>query len=113
MRFYTLYSIIFSLYISTSSYHLLKEEHNTKLKKLQSNLDLHPFNSVHNLIVHDKNNSSSSSSQNIGKRTLEKSSWSLSLQNLLETICHSTVNLFLCRLRCLNLETTLHCVKRV
>ena len=75
--------------------------------------DLRPFHEVHDLIVEHKHNGSASATQDIGKRALEESLGSFVLENLLEAVFHSFVDLLIFWLGSLDLQATLHGVKRV
>lgn len=69
------------------------------------------FNEVHNLIVHNKYNSGTSSSENVSESTLEESLWSFSFQDLSEAVSHTVVDLFALWFGGLVLESSLHGIK--
>jgi len=75
--------------------------------------DLRPFHEVHNLVVQHEHNGSTGATQDVGKRALEESLGSFVLENLLEAVFHSLVDLLTFWLGCLDLQATLHGVKRV
>jgi len=74
---------------------------------------LSSFNEVHDLIVHNKYNSGTGSSENVGEGSLEESLWSLVFQDLCEAISHTIVDLFGLWLGGFVLESSLHSIKWV
>ena len=71
------------------------------------------FDEVHDLVVHNKNDSGTSSSENVSEGTLEETLWSFVLQDLGEAVTHSVVDLFGLWLGGLVLETSLKSIKRI
>lgn len=71
------------------------------------------FNEVHDLIVHNKNDSGTSSSKNVGESSLEESLWSFGFQDLTEAVSHTVVDLLFLWLGGLVLESSLHSIKWV
>jgi len=80
---------------------------------LLPSVSLSSFNSVHDLVVHDKDNCGSSASENISKRALEEALGSLIGKDLAKAVTHTVVHLFSLRLGGLILESSLESVKRV
>ena len=74
---------------------------------------LSSFNEVHDFIVHNKYNSGTGSSENVGEGSLEESLWSFGFQDLCEAITHTVVDLFGLWLGGFVLESSLHSIKWV
>jgi len=71
------------------------------------------FDEVHDLVVHNKNDSGTSSSENVSEGTLEETLWSFVLQDLGEAVGHTVVDLFGLWLGGLVLETSLKSIERI
>jgi len=71
------------------------------------------FNEVHDLIVHNKYNSGTGSSENVGEGSLEESLWSFVFQDLCKAITHTIVDLFSFWLGGFVLESSLQSIKWV
>mmetsp|Transcript_26772 Transcript_26772/g.57406 ORF Transcript_26772/g.57406 Transcript_26772/m.57406 type:complete len:281 (-) Transcript_26772:204-1046(-) len=69
--------------------------------------------SVDNFVVDDQNKGGTGSTKDVGKSSLEESSWSFGLEDLAKAITHAGVHLLFLRLRSFDLEATLHRVEWV
>jgi len=69
--------------------------------------------SVDNFVIDDQNKGGTSSTQDVGKSSLEESTRSFGLDDLAEAISHAGVQLLVLRLGSIDLETTLHGVEWV
>ena len=74
---------------------------------------LFSFNEVHDLIVHNKYNSGTGSSEDVGEGSLEESLWSFGFQDLSEAVSHTVVDLFGLWLGGFVLQSSLHSIKWV
>jgi hypothetical protein len=79
----------------------------------QSRKRLTSLNEVHDFVVQHEHDGSACATQDVGKRPLEETAGTFVLEDLLETVFHALVDLLSFRLRCLDLQATLHGVERV
>ena len=71
------------------------------------------FDEVHDLVVHDKHNSGTGSSENVSERALEETLWAFVLHDLGEAVSHAVVHLLGLWLGGFVLESSLHSIKRI
>jgi hypothetical protein len=71
------------------------------------------INGVHDLVVKHQDDSSASSTKDVGQSALEEATSTFSLHDLLEAVSHARVDLLGLGLGGLNLQTTLHGVEGV
>merc|ERR1711957_313397 len=88
-------------------------EINLKKKLHLDILLLYLTNSIDNFVIHDQNQSSTSSTKNISQCSLEESTWSLLLEDLTKAITHTIVYLLFLRFGCFNLHTTLQGIQGI